>query len=225
LHSGNPEYPERFLKWYDIHPVNGCVRIHMGRKCGICSHPQAREINRAILAGDTIRMVTESFGVNRSAVSAHRINHLRQSPRIPVPPRRANVPSHAKALSQETIDQLQDDVALSSLHAEDIDQEWIVRKQAGVLEKLETLCGQFEGDSDRRGLLDGLKACTAQIKELGASSGAISAAAPVQVDISISAEGILRQLDLTDAPSDVRQYLAGKMWGGVVLEHEAVQDV
>lgn len=44
--------------------------------CTICTHPQAAEIDAGLLAGTPIRAVAGTYGLSRSAVGRHRVNHL-----------------------------------------------------------------------------------------------------------------------------------------------------
>lgn len=45
-------------------------------ECTCCTHPQAAEIDAALLGGTTVRVTAETFGVSRSAVGRHRVAHL-----------------------------------------------------------------------------------------------------------------------------------------------------
>lgn len=44
--------------------------------CSVCRHPDAAEVDAALLAGTAIRTVGETFGLSRSSVHRHRQNHL-----------------------------------------------------------------------------------------------------------------------------------------------------
>ena len=44
----------------------------MPRTCNICSHPQRREIDRALLAGEPERTIANRWGVSRASVHRHR---------------------------------------------------------------------------------------------------------------------------------------------------------
>ncbi len=44
--------------------------------CTICRHPQAADIDAGLLGGTPIRTVAGTYGLSRSAVGRHRVNHL-----------------------------------------------------------------------------------------------------------------------------------------------------
>jgi FixJ family two-component response regulator len=46
-----------------------------GRKCTVCAHAKAQEINKAIVRGDSYRAISSRFGVSRAAAMRHR-KHL-----------------------------------------------------------------------------------------------------------------------------------------------------
>jgi len=45
-------------------------------QCSICSHKDAREINRRVLTGRQIKDTANEFGLNRGTLYAHMRNHL-----------------------------------------------------------------------------------------------------------------------------------------------------
>ena len=47
----------------------------VGRKCTVCAHAKAQEINKAIVRGDSYRAISHRFGVSRDATLRHR-KHL-----------------------------------------------------------------------------------------------------------------------------------------------------
>lgn len=42
------------------------------RRCTICEHPQAEEINAALVAGEILRKITENFSVKMTALHRHK---------------------------------------------------------------------------------------------------------------------------------------------------------
>ncbi len=48
----------------------------MTRTCTVCSHPQRAEIDRAALAGESYRNITQRYGVSKFAVCRHKADHL-----------------------------------------------------------------------------------------------------------------------------------------------------
>lgn len=48
----------------------------MARRCSVCSHPQAHEINLALLRSASIRDVAGRFSLSRTAVGNHALQHL-----------------------------------------------------------------------------------------------------------------------------------------------------
>lgn len=48
----------------------------LGVECSICHHEQAADIDAALLGGTTIRSVSGTYGLSRSAVGRHKLNHL-----------------------------------------------------------------------------------------------------------------------------------------------------
>lgn len=45
-------------------------------ECKACTHPDAAAIDEALLGGTAIRTVAETYGLSRSAVGRHKLNHL-----------------------------------------------------------------------------------------------------------------------------------------------------
>lgn len=48
----------------------------MPRKCSICEHPQAEEINTALLNGVSLRNIAERYSVSKTALHRHKESHL-----------------------------------------------------------------------------------------------------------------------------------------------------
>jgi len=46
------------------------------RKCSICEHPQAEEINTALLNGVSLRNIAERYSVSKTALHRHKESHL-----------------------------------------------------------------------------------------------------------------------------------------------------
>jgi hypothetical protein len=50
----------------------------MARRCTVCAHPSAHQINQALIGGASIRDISGRFHLSRTAVGNHTANHLRQ---------------------------------------------------------------------------------------------------------------------------------------------------
>lgn len=50
----------------------------MPRTCSVCSHAKRPEIDRILLAGDSLRNIAKQFAVTSAALNRHRTNHLAQ---------------------------------------------------------------------------------------------------------------------------------------------------
>jgi hypothetical protein len=48
----------------------------MSRPCSVCNHPQCAEIDKALITGDSFRIVSERFGVTEASALRHKTNHL-----------------------------------------------------------------------------------------------------------------------------------------------------
>jgi len=48
----------------------------MPRKCTVCEHPQAEEINTALLNGVSLRNIAERYSVSKTALHRHKESHL-----------------------------------------------------------------------------------------------------------------------------------------------------
>ena len=48
----------------------------MSRKCFVCSHPKRHEIDKSLVKGKTLREITRSFGIDKSALYRHKQKHL-----------------------------------------------------------------------------------------------------------------------------------------------------
>lgn len=51
----------------------------MGRLCSVCAHAKRLEIERAIVAGHSIRALAKQYGLSPSAIGRHRDTHLRKA--------------------------------------------------------------------------------------------------------------------------------------------------
>lgn len=148
----------------------------------MCDSQHAADINRALASGEPLTDLSERFGITTQAISRHKRNHLRLLKNVGSG-RVASAPEAVKPLQvvpEVERDALLDTFRNNPMRMEDITPDYIITKQANVLRRLETLCERFDSDDDKRGLLDGLKACAGQIKELGVSSGAIQQGLSVQ---------------------------------------------
>jgi hypothetical protein len=48
----------------------------MAQPCSICTHPRLREINKAIISGESNRAIARQFDTSKDAVARHRKDHL-----------------------------------------------------------------------------------------------------------------------------------------------------
>ena len=51
----------------------------MNTRCTVCNHPQRRDLERAHIAGATVRELAIRFGRNKSTISAHLNKHVPQA--------------------------------------------------------------------------------------------------------------------------------------------------
>jgi hypothetical protein len=72
----------------------------MPRTCSICKHKQLEEINQAIVAGQSLRNISQQFSVNYSAVNRHKKNCL---PASLVKSKKAEEVAHADDLIGQLI--------------------------------------------------------------------------------------------------------------------------
>lgn len=47
-------------------------------RCTVCHHPQRQEIDRALAAGVSVKVLSLRHGLSRSALTRHRRNHVRE---------------------------------------------------------------------------------------------------------------------------------------------------
>ncbi len=47
------------------------------KPCKVCSHPQKKEINNALINGEPLRKIAEKYGLGHGSVHRHKINHLK----------------------------------------------------------------------------------------------------------------------------------------------------
>ena len=191
----------------------------MARRCKVCDSQHAADINRALASGEPLKDLSSRFGITTQAISRHKRNHLRLLKNVGSG-RVAKAPEAVKPMQvvpEEERDALLDIFRNNPMRMEDITPDYIITKHANVLCRLEELCEQFDSSDDKRGLLDGLKACAGQIKELGVSSGAIQQGPAVQVGVSISLQDVSLSIDamlgqnLDRAPVEVRRWFTEKI--------------
>jgi len=191
----------------------------MARRCKVCESQNSADINRALASGDTLKEISERFGISTQAISRHKRNHLRLlanvgSGRVATSP---NDTTPLQIVSDAERAALLDTFRNNPMRMEDITPDYIVTKQANVLGRMERLCERFDSDDDKRGLLDGLKACATQIKELGVSSGAVHASPSVQVGVNLSLQDVSIAIDrslgasLDRAPAEVRRWFSANV--------------
>lgn len=192
---------------------------YMARRCKVCDSQHAADINRALASGEPLTDLAKRFGITTQAISRHKRNHLRLLKNVGSG-RVAHAPEAVKPL--QVVPEVERDVLLDTfrnnpMRMEDITPDYITTKQANVLLRLEGLCERFDSDDDKRGLLDGLKACAGQIKELGLTSGAIQQGPALQVGVSVSIQDVSRGIDvmlgqsLDRAPAEVRRWFSENM--------------
>lgn len=193
----------------------------MARRCKVCESPHAADINRALASGESLKDLSDRFDISTQAVSRHKRNHLRLlqnagSGRVATSPEAVKP---LRVVPETEREDLLDTFRNNPMRMEDITPDYVVTKQANVLRRLEQLCDRFDSDDDKRGLLDGLKACAGQIKELGLSSGAIHASPSVQVGVKVSLHDVSTAIDtslgesLDRAPAEVRRWFADNVLG------------
>ena len=191
----------------------------MARRCKVCDSQHSSDINRALASGEPLTDLSARFGITPQAISRHKRNHLRLLKNIGSG-RVAKAPENVKPLQvvpEAERDALLDTFRNNPMRMEDITPDYIITKQANVLSRLEQLCARFDSDDDKRGLLDGLKACAGQIKELGVSSGAIQQGPVVKVGVSVSLQDVSLSINtmlgqnLDRAPAEVRRWFSENM--------------
>jgi hypothetical protein len=47
----------------------------LGRQCSVCEHPDRRDVEQRLTAGETLASIAASTGLNRMALSRHRRDH------------------------------------------------------------------------------------------------------------------------------------------------------
>jgi hypothetical protein len=193
----------------------------MARRCKVCDSQHASDINRALASGEPLADLADRFAISTQAISRHKRNHLRLLRNVGSG-RVAKAPEDVKPLQvvpEAERDSLLDMFRNNPMRMEDITPDFIITKQSNVLHRLEQLCDRFDSDDDKRGLLDGLKACAAQIKDLGISSGAIQQGPVVNVGVSVSLQDVSLSINtllgqnLDRAPAAVRRWFSEKMLG------------
>jgi hypothetical protein len=191
----------------------------MARRCKVCDSQHAADINRALASGEPLTDLSRRFGITTQAISRHKRNHLRLLSNVGSG-RVAAAPEDVKPLQvvpEAERDALLDTFRNNPMRMEDITPDYIITKQANVLRRFEELCDRFDAGDDKRGLLEGLKACAGQIKELGVSSGAIQQGPVVQVGVSVSIQDVSSSIDvmlgqnLDRAPTEVRRWFSENM--------------
>jgi hypothetical protein len=50
----------------------------MDKRCSVCTHPDLQEIDRALIAGESLRSLASRYGLSVSSLSRH-IKHLRRA--------------------------------------------------------------------------------------------------------------------------------------------------
>lgn len=103
--------------------------------CKICDHPQRREIDRAILAGDSLRRIGTTFGTSKSEVDRHKNNCMKRL--VPVVPAPAAVPVYQTTEDAVIVKQTTTNV---------------LQRVSSLIDVLEKQAAECASDADRRNM-------------------------------------------------------------------------
>lgn len=135
--------------------------------CKVCHHPQRREIDRAIVSGDSLRKIGTTFGTSKSEVDRHkRICMKRLLPAVPAP---VAVPtyqtSEEAAIAQQTTTS-------------------VLQRISGLIDMLEKQARECASDSDRRNMTATATALLKALELNARLTGEIQAGIAVGVQVN-----------------------------------------
>ena len=121
----------------------------MPRLCSICTNPNRHEIDKAIISGDSYRIVAQQFTISRDAVARHR-RHLA------LPPASTLSAQHV-ASSETLLQQLQELRSEAQRLKEKAELEGdyraalgAVRELCRIVELVAKLCGQIDSRTETK---------------------------------------------------------------------------
>ena len=133
--------------------------------CKICDHPQRTAIDRAIIAGDSLRKIGTMFGTSKSEVDRHKtICMARTLTAITAP---AQVPEYATPA----------EIAIERQNVRSVAQ-----RAGQLVDKMEALAQRFEETGDAHGLMKAAKEIREGLRLLAQLSGELS---PNQVNVAV----------------------------------------
>ena len=118
----------------------------MPRVCTVCAHPEHESIDRALVAGDPYRFISERFGTSLSALSRHRADHL---PAALTQAKAADEAAHGDDLLSQLTDLAADARRIAS-KAEDADDFRSALAGIRELVRIVELLAELRGELDRR---------------------------------------------------------------------------
>ncbi len=134
--------------------------------CKICSHPQREAIDRAIVAGDSLRKIGTMFGTDKNAIKRHKdICMKRVLPAISAP-----VPAPVYQTPSEVM------IAQTNVRS-------VAQRAGRLVDKMEALAAQFEATGDTHGILKAAKEIREGLRLLAQLSGELS---PNQTNIQVN---------------------------------------
>ena len=132
--------------------------------CQICDHPLRSDIDRAIVAGDSVRDIGTRFGTSKSEVHRHKsVCMKRQAPSLPALPVPVYQTGEQVAIAEK--------VSLS-----------IIQRVSNLVGVLETQAGECASDKDRRNMNG---TATALLKALELNARLTGVLSPNQVNVAV----------------------------------------
>ena len=133
--------------------------------CVICEHPQRTAIDRAIMAGDSLRDIGTMFGTDKNAVQRHK-NVCWKRTGVTIAPTITTYQTPAE-------------VAIASQNVRSVAQ-----RAGQLVDKMEALAQRFEDKGDTHGILKAAKEIREGLRLLAQLSGELS---PNQVNVAVMA--------------------------------------
>lgn len=138
--------------------------------CQICDHPQREAIDRAIVAGDSLRKIGTMFGTSKSEVDRHKtICMHRTLPALAAP---AAVPAYQTPAEVAIVQQTAKSVA---------------QRASSLVDKMEALAQRFEDTGDTNGIMKAAKEIREGLRLMAQLSGELS---PNQVNLQVNVPNV-----------------------------------
>lgn len=138
--------------------------------CRVCDHPQREAIDRAIIAGDSLRKIATMFATSKDAIHRHKNICMKRVPGAIVPVAAEPVPAYQTPAEMATASQ---------------NVRTVAQRVGALVDKMEALAQRFEETGDTNGIMRAAKEIREGLRLMAQLSGELGPNNQVNLQVNV----------------------------------------